>query len=108
MPPLTGRIPRYPSTSSNPLSGKPLVQFHGYGVERKQQWGVFTAGDGSCTSTLPELGSYFMFYDQLHAHIAEQAAAPVSAAEAVRVLRVLELAKKSSQSGRVLPFRDED
>jgi hypothetical protein len=105
---MTGQLPRYPRTSRDALSGQPRVAFHGYGVERRGQWGVFTGTDGASSRTTPELGSYFMFYDELYHCIARGGPPPVHARETMRLLAVLELAKRSSLRGEVLDFRDDE
>ena len=104
---MTGYVPKYPVTFSDPLSGRPQLSFHGYGVEEKNQWGVFTAADGSTRTTLPELGSYFMLYDDLYNTIVDGSAPAVTPREAIRVMRIIELAKLSSQYGEVLEYTEE-
>ena len=101
---MTGHIPIYPSTSRDPLTGKPFVSFHGSGVETTKLWGLFTTCDGASYRTIPELGSYFMFYDELYNCIMRRGPPPVSSREAIQVLAILELAKQSSESGEVLDF----
>lgn len=103
---MTGLLPPYPTSSCDPLTGRPVASFLGYGVERRQQWGLFTAADGATSRTVPELGSYYMFYDALYRCIVEAQPSPVTPTEAVRVLRVIELAKLSSLRGEVLEYHD--
>jgi scyllo-inositol 2-dehydrogenase (NADP+) len=104
---LAGHLPKYPTSTCDPLTGRPHASYHGYGVEARRQWGVFTLADGSTNATLPELGSYFMFYDDLHSTIVNNTPPPVSPLVAIQVLKIIELAKLSSQYGEVLDFPGE-
>jgi predicted dehydrogenase len=103
---MSGHLPAYPSTTHDNLTGKPNVSFHGYGVERKKQWGLFTSSDGSTYRTVPELGSYFMFYDELYNCIVHKCPPPVDEREALDVLDLIEVAKLSSLRGEVIDFRN--
>lgn len=73
----------------------------GFGVDRED--GTFTSPDGSHRTIATERGDYIAFYDAVAAAILDGAPVPVDPADARTGLMVIDLARQSSASGRVLP-----
>lgn len=106
---MTGELPEYFTRESE--AGR-VGGTEGYGREPENQWGLLTspASEG-CHSdvtsrTPPVRGSYHYFYDSVYDSIVQGAPPAVSAADAVAVLRLIEIARQSSAEGRVLPFSE--
>jgi scyllo-inositol 2-dehydrogenase (NADP+) len=76
----------------------------GFGVEDAAQHGVLTLPDSVREVIATERGDYRRFYSGVGAAIAGGDVAPVTAADAVMGLRVIELARRSAVEGRKLPF----
>jgi len=79
-----------------------------WGHEAPERWGIlFTAqGDLFVTEKLPSLpGDYRKYYENVRDAILGTAQLAVTPQQALRVMRALELAMESSQSGRVIPWR---
>jgi scyllo-inositol 2-dehydrogenase (NADP+) len=72
----------------------------GYGVEDPAQHGVLTLADGSRETVVSERGDYRRFYSGVGQAIARGGVAPVTAADAVLGLRIIELARRSAAEGR--------
>jgi len=71
-----------------------------YGVEDAAQHGVLTLPDGTRETIVSERGDYKRFYSGVGRAIAEGAAPPVTAADAVLGLRIIELARRSAAEGK--------
>jgi scyllo-inositol 2-dehydrogenase (NADP+) len=76
-----------------------------HGVEEPAQYGVLVSSDGSKQPIPSERGDYRRFYSGVAQAIAAQAPLPVFPADAIAVLRIIELARQSAAEGRSLPFR---
>jgi scyllo-inositol 2-dehydrogenase (NADP+) len=72
----------------------------GYGVEDAAQHGVLTLADGTRETVPTERGDYRRYYSEIGRAIAEKSAPPVTAADAVAGLRLMDLARQSSSEGR--------
>lgn len=77
----------------------------GFGVERREDWGSFTAPDGRARSVRSQRGRWLTFYEQMRAAIETDAPVPVSALDAARILDVIEAAFASSRAGRRIVLR---
>ena len=80
-----------------------------WGVEPEAAWGHVTVErEGELVTaklaTLP--GNYLSYYQGMAAAIAHGAPAPVSAAEALNVIKVIDLAMRSSREQRVIALAD--
>ena len=71
-----------------------------YGVEDASQYGVLTLADGTRETIVTERGDYRRFYSGVGQAIAEGSAPPVTAADAVLGLRIMELARESARKGK--------
>jgi scyllo-inositol 2-dehydrogenase (NADP+) len=71
-----------------------------YGVEDPSQHGVLTLADGTRETIVSERGDYRRFYSGVGQAIAEGSAPPVTAADAVLGLRIMELARESAREGK--------
>ena len=76
----------------------------GHGVEDPAQHGALIGGDGTRRTVVSERGDYRRFYAGVARAIAEGVPAPVSPADALAGLRIVELARQSAREGRSLPF----
>ena len=72
----------------------------GYGVEDPAQYGVLTRVDGTREVIPSEQGDYRRFYSGVGQAIAGGGVAPVTAADAVLGLRIIELARRSAAEGK--------
>jgi predicted dehydrogenase len=72
-----------------------------WGREPPERWGRLGAGD-ELEPVETEAGAYQRFYEGVVAALREGAPPPVSAREAIEVLEVLEAARESARSGRVV------
>ncbi len=82
-----------------------LVPGHpAYGLEPESRWGHVVAGDER--RLVPTLrGEYTAFYEQLVGALRGAGPVPVDPRDAVRVLEVLEAARKSAREGRVVKLK---
>lgn len=71
-----------------------------YGVEDPSQHGVLTLPDGTRETIVSERGDYRRFYSGVAQAIAGGGVPPVTAADAVLGLRIIELARESAAEGR--------
>jgi len=79
----------------------------GWGRESEEHWGEITSGAGGETDKVETLpGNYPAFYENLRDVLMGKAELAVTAAEALRVTRLLELARESSQRGVWLPVNN--
>jgi scyllo-inositol 2-dehydrogenase (NADP+) len=76
----------------------------GHGVEDPAIHGVLTLPDGTRETVASERGAYRRFYEGVVAAIADGAAPPVAAGDAILGLRVIELARRSAAEGKRLAF----
>jgi predicted dehydrogenase len=91
-----GLDPQEAQMSAGVMPGHP-----DYGAEPPARWGRLVRGDE--TEPVPtERGDYPRFYAEVARAIREGSAPPVPAEEAVAVLELLEAARDSAVSGRVL------
>jgi len=71
-----------------------------FGIEPETQWGCLVAADQS-EKVIPAVrGNWSAFYHAIRASIESDAPLPVSAHEARRILKIIELARISSETGR--------
>jgi scyllo-inositol 2-dehydrogenase (NADP+) len=76
---------------------------HEFGKEQERDFGLITDPDTGLSQPVPsERGHYLAFYDQLYESLTQQRAAPVTAEEALRSIRLIELAVRSSRAGSVV------
>ena len=76
-----------------------------FGIEPQSQWGTFTDGASGERQVIPsEAGRWTHFYTQVRACIERGGPPPVSASEGREVIRIVEAALKSSESGRRVTF----
>jgi scyllo-inositol 2-dehydrogenase (NADP+) len=76
----------------------------GHGVEDAANHGLLIGGDGARQVVPSERGDYRRFYSGVAQAIRGDAASPVSPADALAGLRIVELARQSAREGRSLPF----
>lgn len=76
----------------------------GYAVDLRG--GFFTAPDGAAAQVRTERGDYPAFYEAVADAILDGAPVPVDPADARAGLMLIDLARKSSELGQVLPIRD--
>jgi scyllo-inositol 2-dehydrogenase (NADP+) len=79
----------------------------GWGVEPEEAWGKLGAGD-ELVPVETEPGDYAAFYRGVAAALRAEASPPVSAAEAVATLEVIEAAFESARSGETVPLGGTD
>ena len=73
----------------------------GWGEEAREQFGVLTNEEGDhVVKTLP--GSYQTYYKEVYQALKENSAPPVTAEEALNVIKVIELALKSSEEKKMM------
>jgi predicted dehydrogenase len=81
------------------ISGlRPVDDREGWGHEPESAWGTLNTAAGS-VPVPAEQGDYTDYYERFAAAVREGGPAPVSAAEAVRVLEVLDAARLSAERG---------
>jgi predicted dehydrogenase len=74
-----------------------------FGREREGDFGIITDPEtGLSQPVSSEHGHYLAFYDQLYESLTQQRAAPVTAGDALRTIRLIELALHSSRTGSVV------
>lgn len=72
-----------------------------FGLEPEARWGAIVRGEER-TTVATERGDYPAFYERVAASIREGSAPPVSTAEAVELLELLEAARDSAATGEVV------
>ncbi|UZK66598.1 oxidoreductase [Sphingomonas sp. M1-B02] len=72
----------------------------GFGVEDPANHGTLVLADGTRETVMSERGDYRLFYSGMAQAITEGGAPPVSAGDAILGLRLMELARRSSDEGR--------
>ena len=76
---------------------------HDFGKEPERDFGIITNPEtGLSQPVSSERGHYLAFYDQLYESLTQQRAAAVTAGEALRSIRLIELALFSSRTGSVV------
>jgi scyllo-inositol 2-dehydrogenase (NADP+) len=75
-----------------------------HGIEDEAQHGEMIAGDGSRQPIVSQAGDYRRFYSGVARAIAGEGTLPVSPADALAGLRIIELARQSAIERRSLPF----
>jgi predicted dehydrogenase len=84
------------------ISGlRPVDDREGWGHEPESAWGTLNTAAGS-VPVPAEQGDYTDYYERFAAAVREGGPAPVSAAEAVRVLEVLDAARLSAERGAAI------
>jgi predicted dehydrogenase len=73
-----------------------------YGTEPRERWGVLFRGEEDRTPVETERGAYPAFYAQVAAAILGGMPPPVSAAEAIGLMKALDAARASAERGEVL------
>jgi scyllo-inositol 2-dehydrogenase (NADP+) len=74
-----------------------------FGKEQERDFGIITNPETGLTQSVSsERGHYLTFYDQLYESLTQRRAAPVTAGEALRTIRLIELALCSSRTGSVV------
>jgi scyllo-inositol 2-dehydrogenase (NADP+) len=76
----------------------------GHGIEEPAQHGTLVSIDGARRSIASERGDYRHFYSGVAQAVAGQGSPPVSPADALAGLRIIELARQSAAERRSLPF----
>lgn len=76
----------------------------GWGREAPDTWATVTAADGSRRTVESIPGAYQAFYQGMAEAIAQDKEVPVTARQAVDVVRVIELALRSHQERRTIDF----
>jgi len=72
-----------------------------FGLEPEHQWGTFVDGASGEREIVPSLrGQWVAFYSQVRAAIENGAPVPVAAEEAREVIRIVEAAMRSAQTGQ--------
>lgn len=76
-----------------------------WGIEPEALFGTFHLATGTRTRVKSEAGNYLAFYDAIAGYCERKGDLPVSRAEAVNVIKVIEQAYQSQKEGRVIPFQ---
>ena len=79
-----------------------------WGYEAPERWGtlLIAQGDSLVTDKLATTpGDYRKYYENIRDALLGKAAATVTGEQALRVMHALELARESSRTGRVLPWK---
>lgn len=77
----------------------------GWGQEEEFEYGEMISSDGSANLKIPsEVGGYERFYEQMYQAIVSDAPVPANAVHSLDVIRVIQLAERSSEEGRTLQF----
>lgn len=77
----------------------------GWGQEDESEYGEIITSDGTANVKIPsELGAYEQFYERMYQSIVSDAPAPVIAEQSLDVIRVIQLAERSSEEGRTMKF----
>lgn len=75
-----------------------------HGIEDSASHGTLVASHGTSRTIKSERGDYRLFYAGIARAIADGAPPPVTPADAIAVIRIVELARRSARDGRTLPF----
>jgi scyllo-inositol 2-dehydrogenase (NADP+) len=77
----------------------------GWGQEDQSEYGEIITSDGKASVKIQsEAGSYEQFYERMYQSIVIDAPVPVIAEQSLDVIRVIQLAERSSEEGRTLKF----
>lgn len=77
----------------------------GWGQEDEFEYGEIITSDGSANLKIPsEVGAYEQFYERMYQAITSDAPVPANAEHSLDVIRVIQLAERSSEEGRTLNF----
>ncbi|MCC7173848.1 MAG: oxidoreductase [Bryobacterales bacterium] len=76
----------------------------GWGVEEESQWGTLTPAGGPPQRVPSEPGDYRLYYDNVRAALEGTAALAVTPEQAVRAVRVIELARESDATTRTVDW----
>lgn len=100
---IAGSFVKYGLDPQEPwMKGGGCADDPGYGADDPANYGVLTLADGTREEIATETGDYRCFYSGVGQAIAEGGVPPVTAADAVMGLRVIELARQSAREGRRL------
>lgn len=80
--------------------GKP--EDAGYGVEPEGDRGILTSEDGSQRTIVTEKGNYAAYFSHLHKALTENTPPPVTGEEGLLVMQVLDAARESSQTRKLV------
>ena len=80
-----------------------IIGSPGWGEEPESEWGTLKLADGSESRIRTEAGDYRGYYANVRDAILGDAPLAVSATDAWRTARIIELARQSSAEGRTLP-----
>ena len=92
-----------------PLRAGQLPRGENWGLEPRENWGTLTLSDGSTAKqrVIPTArGDYRNFYENVRDAMLGIAPLAVTPLDALRVMQVLELARRSSDERRTLPWPD--
>lgn len=82
---------------------RPLDDLDGWGYESEERWGILNTGDGE--ERIPsEQGRYHDYYTGFAKAARDGTPPPVTATEAIEVLRILDAARQSAAEGREIPL----
>ncbi|MEX1030857.1 MAG: oxidoreductase [Paenibacillaceae bacterium] len=76
----------------------------GWGIEDPAEYGEIITFDGLVTAIPSEIGAYEQFYERMYQAIVGNGPVPVIAEQSLDVIRVIQLAERSSEEGRTLKF----
>jgi scyllo-inositol 2-dehydrogenase (NADP+) len=74
----------------------------GWGIEHPSDYGELIHSDGKVTTIPSEIGAYEQFYERMYEAIVGEGPVPVNAEQSLDVIRVIQLAERSSIEGRTL------
>jgi len=77
-----------------------------WGLEPEERWGTLSLVSGETRKVKTERGDYRGFYANVRDAIDKRAPLDVSPQHALRVMRALLLAHKSSREGRTVPWTE--
>jgi scyllo-inositol 2-dehydrogenase (NADP+) len=80
----------------------------GWGQDDPSEYGEIIASDGLVTAIPSEIGAYEQFYEQMYQSMVGEAPVPVVAEQSLDVIRIIQLAERSSEEGRTLKFTQND
>jgi len=77
-----------------------------WGLEPKERWGTLSLVEGETRKVETERGDYRGFYTNVRDAIEKKAALDVTPEQALRTMRALLLAHKSSREGRTVRWNE--
>lgn len=76
----------------------------GWGMEHPSEYGELITSDGDIAAIPSEIGAYEQFYERMYQAIIGAGPVPVLAEQSLDVIRVIQLAERSSKEGKILKF----